>query len=186
MKLRLPALVAGISVLFITFAVPAHASSPASRAEEHSDEQAEANTKTWSEIVEVWCDNPANPREDLTKARKQMSDKRLIAYYEAYKLSPLDFGTYDRINIARSNLFRHRADWAPPAGSAEPDNIRMWRFLTCTSAESSAEWSNYRKQANEKYGTKLREGFEDDDAILALYDEQMIAMKKAMLDTAED
>ncbi|MFF3228649.1 hypothetical protein ACFYV7_38045 [Nocardia suismassiliense] len=158
-----------IAVSAAAHAVPAPIAGPAEKAAAAEQEQAKENLDKWSKIVDGFCSG------------EKFSDQGIRDYYEAYKLSPLQYrNNVHPADEARRALMGPDSKYAPPPGSTDADALRHWQYLMCNSAEFRADWANAYKTYEERLGTKMKPGMDEEDAILELYDKKMNMMLKVL------
>ncbi|CAM4490407.1 hypothetical protein NONI108955_34900 [Nocardia ninae] len=158
-----------IAVSAAAHAVPAPIADPGEKASALQQEQAKDNLAKWSKIADGFCSG------------EKFSDQGIRDYYEAYKLTPLQYrNNVHPADEARRALMGPDRKYAPPLGSTDADELRHWQRLMCSSAEFKADWANAYKTYEEQLGTKMKPGMDEEEAILELYDKKMEMMLKVL------
>ncbi|MFI6165256.1 hypothetical protein ACIBCN_00575 [Nocardia sp. NPDC051052] len=162
-------LVMGFAVLFVNIPAPAYAGD---------------DNEKWAKIFETYChvksgEDAIGPRTNVKAAHEQFSFKGLRAWDRAYALTPLELDE-DPVAYGRSIVFGPDSKFAPPPGSSDWDVLLHWRDLNCNSEEFKAEWRNVKKTLDEKFGRKLKPGYENDAKINELYAEKMKQMREIL------
>ncbi|QBS43766.1 hypothetical protein DMB37_30390 [Nocardia sp. CS682] len=127
----------------------------------------------WEKISETYChikpgEDAVGPKTSQAKAREQFSYEGLMAYDDAYRMSPLEL-VEDPLDVGRSILLHPDGKYAPPLGSSDWDRLLHWRANVCNSAEFKSEWSNLKKTLDEKYGKRMKPGYDEESKIVELY-----------------
>ncbi|MFE9574953.1 hypothetical protein ACFYO1_01070 [Nocardia sp. NPDC006044] len=202
MKIRSSVLITtGLSVLFLSsIASPCTAHAGNDDAEKKQYEEA---TDIWAALTSAFCDgaiNPSKSEADRQAAEKQFNDAAIKEYDAAYRITPLQYSGGDPVDAARDATMRvitirrtvgdrehrstkeYQADFSVPSGFSESDKLRYWRYLSCGVADYKTEYRNALKTYTEKYGTRLKPGYDNDPAIIVLYDTKMVGMLNAVHD----
>ncbi len=145
---------------------------------------ARSDLDKWEKISETYChikpgEKAVGPKTDKAKAREQFSYDGLVAYDDAYRMSPLEL-VEDPLDVGRSILLHPDSKFAPPLGSSDWDRLLHWRANVCNSAEFKSEWSNVKKTLDEKYGKRMKPGYDEESKIEELYADKMAKMKAVL------
>lgn len=117
-------------------------------------------------------------------------------------MSPLDFGDHDPVVSARETIMTNATitvttpandsraameeqvylEWAPPRDFTEEDTLRTFYHMLCNVDLFRTEYCNSLKTYSERYGKKMKKGYETDAAILKLYDDKLIGELTAVHD----
>ncbi|MFF3228883.1 hypothetical protein ACFYV7_39250 [Nocardia suismassiliense] len=163
-------LVTGLSALLIAgVASPSLAHADEDPPVSAEEEKAEADTKAsgtaeqefnkrnlnqWVAVVDAFCTPLTDPRKDPEGAKRDISNKDILAYDAAYRLSPLIFyRNIDPVDATRDLTLSGK--FSPPSGfESGVDRLKWWRFLIC----NSAEYKNGDPEKSGKGRIEMEEG----------------------------
>ncbi|MFD6158148.1 hypothetical protein ACFWF7_11125 [Nocardia sp. NPDC060256] len=182
-RVRLSALlVTGFSALLISGVASPHLAYADTSAADRADELENSISKAkWGQLVDRFCKKPINPKDNLKASRADFSDAGINAYDKALHMSPLEL-TQDPYKVARARTMvdGKYGNFAPTPGFTDEDTLRLWRALVCEVAAYKRQWNNEFKAATEKYGKQMKPEYEDDEAVLKLFEDKYKAMDDAL------
>ncbi|MFI5780303.1 hypothetical protein [Nocardia sp. NPDC051570] len=170
--LSMATLAIGVTLGGLGSSLPVAHADPTGNAEQLQQEQAAKNDGSWSRIANFICSIKDPRGNKLKKSQEDMTDDEVAALYEAYKLSPLDFGAYDPYRAARRDALGIVGIKIPGKQNLA-DELRIAQWALCNVDEYRRTYLAELRSYEEKYGKKMKKGYEDDESIRALYDKKM-------------